>query len=276
MKLKILLSLLLGALIITTIFVVKQPSTTITIGAYEAKPHIDVTLDSLKISIESSPDDQIHVQMYGYRLNKDSVTIKEEANKFLIMEKESNNNWYKNFRIQSTPTIILQLPKAQVKSLTLNTLDGDCTIQDLTLDTVEVKTVAGFLQLNNISTSNANLLTQDGTVKVNKSTINNLSLTASAGDVTLQESRGANFTIQTTDGQIKIIEIVEQPNLHVTSEAGDIYIQYSLAPSSLQLITAGEDIDITLPKYDKKTSTIGDGVNILYAETKYGLVVIKK
>ena len=272
MKLKILLSLLLGALIITTIFIVKQPSTTITLGEYEAKSQIDVTLDSLKISIESSPDDQIHVQMYGSKLNKDSVKITEEANKLLITE----NELLGNFQLRSTPTIILQLPKAQIKSLSLNTMDGDCTIQDLTLDTVEVKTVASFLQLNNISTSNANLLTQDGAVKMNKSTINNLSITTSAGEVTLRESRGSDFAIQTTDGQIKIIEVVEQPNLHITSEAGDIYIQYKLAPSSLQLITAGEDIEITLPKYDKKTSTIGDGVNMLSAETKYGFVVIKK
>ena len=272
---KILLSLLLGALIITTIFVVKQPSTTITLGSYEAKSQIDVSLDSLKISIVSSPDDQIHVQMYGYKLNKDSVKITEEANKFLITEKD-NNRWHENFRLRSTPTIILQLPKAQIKALTLNTVDGDCTIQDLTLETVEVKTVAGFIQLNNISTSNANLLTQDGTVQMNKSAINNLSITTSAGDVTLRESIGSVFAIQTTDGQIKLIEVVEQPKLHVTSEAGDIHIQYKLAPSSLQLITSGEDIEITLPKYDKKTSTIGDGVNILSAETKYGYVVVKK
>lgn len=275
MKLKILLSLLLGALIITTIFVVKQPSTTITLGAYEAKSQIDVTLDSLKISIVSSPDDQIHVQMYGYKLNNDSVKITDEANKFIITEKD-NNKWHENFRLRSTPTIILQLPKAKIKALTLNTVDGDCTIQDLTLDTVEVKTVAGFLQLNNISTSNANLLTQDGKVQMYKSTINNLSITTSAGDVTLRESKGSVFSIQTTDGQIKLIEVVEQPNLHVTSEAGDIYIQYKLAPSSLQLITVGEDIEITLPKFDKKTSIIGNGVNILSAETKYGFVVIKK
>ncbi len=275
MKLKVLFPLLLGALIITTIIILKQPSTTITLGAYDAKSQIDVSLDSLKISIASSPDDQIHVQMYGNRLNKDSVKVTEEANKFLITEKD-NSKWLENFGFRSTPTIILQLPKSQIKALTLNTVDGDCTIQDLTLDTVEVKTVAGFLQLNNISTSNANLLTQDGTVKMNKNTTNNLSITTSTGDVTLRESKGSDFVIQTTDGQIKIIDVVEQPNLHATSEVGDIYIQYKLAPSSLTLITAGEDIDITLPKYDKKTSTIGEGVNILSVKTKYGFVVVKK
>ena len=268
--------LLLGAITLTSIGITKQLSTTITIGEYGAKPRIDVTLDSLKISIANSPDDQIHVQMYGYKLNKDIVTINEANDKFSITQSESTQKWYEKFRFRSTPTIILQLPKAQIKTLSLNTVDGDSTIQDLTVDSVEVETVAGFLKLNNLSSSDANLLTQDGTVKINKSTINHLSLTTSAGDVTLRESTGSDSAIQTTDGRIKLIEVVEQPNLHVKSEAGDISIQYKKAPSSLQLTTDGEEIEITLPKYDKKTSTVGSGINILSAETKYGSVVIKK
>ena len=136
--------------------------------------------------------------------------------------------------------------------------------------------MAGFLKLTNLVSSHANLLTQDGTIEVNKSTLNHLSLTTSAGDVTLLESTGSVSTIQTTDGRIKLVDVVEQPNLHVKSESGDISIQFKKAPSSLQLTTDGVEIEITLPKYEKKTGTIGSGTNRLSAETKYGSVVIKK
>ena len=275
MKRILFIMFLLGAIILASIVIMKQLSTTISIGEYEAKTHIDVTLDSLKISIASSPDDQIHVQMYGYKLNKDSVTITEETNKFSITQKESKRKWYENFRLRLTPTIILQLPDAQIKTLSLHTVDGESTIQDLTLDSVEVKTMAGFLKLTNLFSSHANLLTQDGTIEVNKSILNHLSLTTSAGDVTLRESTGSVSSIQTTDGRIKLIDVVEQPNLHVKSESGDISIQYMKAPSSLELTTDGVEIEIALPKYDKKTATVGSGTNSLFAETKYGTVVIK-
>lgn len=248
---KILVVLILGAIIVTTILFLKQTTNTITIGEFEAKPHINVSLDALKIAITSSPDDKIHVQMQGYKLNKDMMTLTEENDRFLITEQPSKKKWHENIQLRSAPTIILQLPQSQSKTLTLNTVDGDSIIQNVTLDAVQVETAAGLVNLNNLSTSNAELRTKDGPVTITKSAIDNLSIITSAGDVAIQASIGSVHTIQTTDGQIIMTEVIEQPNIHVKSVSGDIVIHY------------------------KKSSIIGDRANVLSAESKYGSVVIE-
>ncbi|GIN94079.1 hypothetical protein J22TS1_51300 [Siminovitchia terrae] len=272
---KMLFVLLLGIITVTIILFMKQPAKTMTIGEYEAMPHIDVTLDDLNIAISNSPDDKIHVQIQGHKLNKNMLTINEENNRFFIKEQQSKENWKENIRFRPTPTIIVQLPKSQSKSLTLKGADGDFNIEDLALDTVQVETSAGMAYLKKLSISNAELHTNDGNVTINKSAIENLNIASSAGDVAIKESTGSEHMIQTIDGQIKMTEATEQPNLHVKSVSGDIVIHYKKVPTSLQVTTVGPDIENTLPKYDKKTHMIGNGANVLSAETKDGVITIK-
>ena len=272
---KMFVVLLLGAILVTALLLLKQPTKTITIGEYEAMPHIDIALDVLNIEITSSPDDKIHVQIQGHNLKKDMLTITEKNNRFFITEQQRENNWYENIHLRSMPVIIVKLPKSQSKSLTLHNVDGNSIIQNIILDTLQLETAAGFMNLNNISTSNAKLHSNDGTVTITKSAIDNLSITTRAGDVAIKESTGSVHTIQTDDGQIKITEAIEQPNVYLNSISGDIFIHYKKTPTSLQLTTTGEDIKITLPDYDKKTFRIGEGTYILSAETIYGSIIIE-
>ena len=265
---KMLLVLLLGILTVTMILFMKEPAETITIGEYEAMPHIKVTLDELNIAISDSPDDQIHVQMQGHTLKKHRLTVNEENNRFVIKEQQRKKKWQENIHFRPTPTIIVQLPKSQSKSLTLKSAYGDVAVEDVALDTVQVETSAGMAYLKNLSTSKADLHTNDGNVTIAKSALENLNITSNAGDVAIKESTGSAHTIQTVDGYIEMTEATEQPNLHVKSVSGDIGIDYQKAPTSLQFITEGEDIEVTLPKYDKKT-------NILSAKTKDGGIMIK-
>ena len=267
--------LLLGVITVTIILYMKQPAKTMTIGEFEAMPHIDVTLDMLNIAISNSPDDKIHVQMQGHKLNKHLLTINEENNKFVIKEQQRKKNLQENIQFHATPTIIVQLPKSESKTLTFNGADGDFTIQDLAFDTVQLKTSAGIVYLKSLSASNAEIQSKDGNVTIANSAIDHLGITSTAGDVAIKESVGSAHTIQTADGQIKLTEAIEQPNVHVESLSGDIGIYYKKAPTSLRLMTARKDIEITLPNYDKKAHMIGDGANLLSAETKDGVIVIK-
>ncbi|HBZ11808.1 MAG TPA: hypothetical protein DEO65_18400 [Bacillus bacterium] len=272
---KILFVLLLGIITVTIILFMKQPAKTITIGEYEAVPHIDVTLDELNMAISNSPDDKIHVQMQGHKLNKNMLTIHEENNTFFMKEQKGKKNWKENIRFRPTATVIVQLPNSQSKTLALNGADGDFTIQDLELDTIQLETSAGVTYLKNLSASNTEIQSEDGNVTIANSAIDHLEITSTAGDVAIKESTGSTHTIQTVDGQIKLTKAAEQPNVHVKSVSGDIGIHYKESPTSLQLLTTGEDVEITLPKYNKKTGNIGDGSNILSAETKDGVIAIK-
>lgn len=272
---KMLFVLLLGIITVTIIFFMKQPGKTITIGEYGAMPHIDVTLNELNMAISNSPDDKIHVQMQGHKVNKNMLTINEENNQFFMKEQQRKKNWKENIRFRPTPTIIMQIPKSESKSLTLKGADGDFTIEDLALDTVQIETSAGMAYLKKLSISNAELHTNDGNVTIDKSALENLNIVSSAGDVAIKESTGSAHTIQTIDGQIKMTEATEQPKVHVKSVSGDIGIHYKKVPTSLQLTTVGQDIEMTLPKYDKKTNMIGNGANVLSAETKDGVIMIK-
>ena len=272
---KMFVVLLLGAILVTALLLLKQPTKTITIGEYEAMPHIDIALDVLNIEITSSPDDKIHVQIQGHNLKKDMLTITEKNNRFFITEQQRENNWYENIHLRSMPVIIVKLPKSQSKSLTLHNVDGSSIIQNIILDTLQLETAAGFMNLNNISTSNAKLHSNDGTVTITKSAIDNLSITTRAGDVAIKESTGSGQTIQTDDGQIMITEAIEQPNVYMKSNSGDISIHYKKTPTSLQVTTSGENIIITLPNFDKKTFKIGEGAYNLSAETNYGSIIIE-
>lgn len=267
--------LLLGIITVTIILFMKQPAKTITIGEYEAVPHIDVTLDELNMAISNSPDDKIHVQMKGHKVSENMLLLNEENNRFFMKEQQRKKKWKENIRFRPMPTIIMQLPKSENKSLILKGVDGDFTIEDLALDTVQVETSAGMVYLKKMSISNAELHTNDGNMTVAQSALDSLKIVSSAGDVAIKESTGSVHMIQTVDGQIKMTGTTEQPSLHVKSVSGDIGIQYKKVPASLQLTTTGPDIEITLPKYDKKTRMIGNGANVLSAETKDGVIRIK-
>ncbi len=272
---KIFIVLLLFIITIAFILFMKQPAKTITIGEYEAMPHINVTVDLLNIALSTSPDDKIHVEMQGHTLNKNMLTITEENHTFIIQEQKRKKNWLENIRFHSAATIIVQLPKTQSKTLTLKGADGDFTIQDLALDSVQLETTAGIASLKNLSVSTAELQTSDGNVTITKSTIDHLGITSNAGDITIIESTGSTYTIQTIDGQINMTKATQQPNVYISSVSGDIGIHYKEAPTSLQLTTTGVDVEITLPKYDKETRIIGDGSNRLSAKTNDGVIIIK-
>ncbi|USK55513.1 DUF4097 domain-containing protein [Cytobacillus solani] len=275
MKRTILAVLLLG-IVGTAIFFlyIKQPAKTITIGEYEAVSHLDVSLDMLNTEFINSSDDKIHVQIKGHQLNKNMVNIREEYNR-LVMEEQQKKKWTDHIHIRQTPTILVQLPKGQLKTLTLHTDDSNLNINDLVLESVEVRTSAGDVILENMSISYADIQSKDGSVSIAESTIENLSITTNAGDVAIKESKGITHKIQTVDGQIYITEAKEQPKVQAKSASGDIRIHYKKTPDSLRLTTAGEDIEILLPHYNKKAHIIGKGVNMLSAETEDGAVLIK-
>ncbi|WP_397540259.1 DUF4097 family beta strand repeat-containing protein [Rummeliibacillus pycnus] len=276
MQKKLFILLLLVIMSTVAILFMKQSTETITIGKYEAMPNIDVTLNELNIDIADSPDDKIHVQLKGPKLNKKMVIITEENNKFSIKEPQHKKKWKDYIHFRPTPTIVVQLPKAQSKTLTLNNADGDFTIQNLRLDKVQAEMSSGSANLKNTDITNAEFHMKDGNATIVKSAIENLSITTSSGDVAIKESTGSTQSIQTVDGQIKMTDATEQPSLHVKSVSGDIGIQYKKTPTSLQLKNSGAgDIKIKLPKYDKKTHIIGDGTNILSTETEDGSIVIK-
>src|SRR5690606_35722448 len=232
---KMLFILLLGIISVTVILFMKQPAKTMAIGDYEAMPHIDVTFDALNMVISNSPDDKIHVRLQGHKLNENKLSITEENDKFVIKEQQGKKKWKDHIHFRSTPTIIMQLPKSQITTLTLNGTDGDVTIQDLMLESVRVETSAGMTHLKKLSISNADIQTKDGNVTIAKSAIENLGITSTAGNVSIKDSTGSTHMIQTVDGQIKMTEAAEQPNVHVESVSGDIGIHYKKAPISLQL-----------------------------------------
>ena len=70
-----------------------------------------------------------------------------------------------------------------------------------------------------------------------------------------------------------ITEAIEQPNVYMKSNSGDISIHYKKTPTSLQVTTSGENSIISLPNFDKKTFKIGEGAYNLSAETNYGYMV---
>lgn len=275
MKKTMLAVLLLGIIGASIYLFMKQPAKTIIIGEYESIPHIDVKLDMLNIDFTSSPDNKIHVQIKGHQLNKNRVGIREENERFVVEELQQKKKWTDYIHLRQTPTILVQIPKGQLKTLTLHTVDGNSTINKLVLDSVEIKTAAGDAILKNMSISNANIQAKDGRVSIAKSSIEDFSITTNAGDVSIKDSTGINHKIQTVDGQINITEAKEQPKVQAKSTSGDIRIHYKKAPDSLRITTAGEDIEIMMPNYNKKTHIIGEGVNILSAETKDGAVLIK-
>ncbi|MEI3604501.1 DUF4097 family beta strand repeat-containing protein [Pseudogracilibacillus sp. SE30717A] len=272
---KILLVLLCGIIMVTIIYFMKQPDKTMTIGDYEAMPHIDVKVDILNIEIVESADDKIRVQLQGHTLDKNMLTISEENHTFVIKEQRREKSWTENIRFRPQASIIVQLPKSQNQTLTLSGRDGNIIIQDVTLDTAQLETSAGITQLKNLSASNAMIQSTDGNVTLADSAIDQLEITSTAGDVVIKESLGSTYTIQTIDGQIKMTEAKEQSNVRVRSVSGDIGIHYKEPPTSLQLAMDSPDIVVKLPTYDKETHLIGNGENKLSAETKDGTIRIK-
>ncbi|MEK4029228.1 DUF4097 family beta strand repeat-containing protein [Pseudobacillus sp. FSL P4-0506] len=272
---KMFVLLLLGTMGAGLILYLKQPVKTVAIGGYKAMPYIDITLDELNIDIADSPDDKIHLQIKGHTLNKNILSVSQKNNTFVLKETRQKKKWQENIHFRPMPTVVMKLPKSQSKALTINGAYGDLIIQGLELDTIQAGTSAGMAHVKNVIVSNAEFSTADGMVKIAKSSLKNLSITTDAGDVSIKESTGTAHTIRTADGQIKITEATEQPNIQLKSVSGDIGIQYIKTPASLQLVTAGEDMKIELPKYDRNTHAIGDGTNRLSAKTEDGGLVIQ-
>lgn len=276
MRKMLVMLLLLGLICTFIIFFSRQSPETISVGSFEAFATIDVDIVEFKTTIIDSPDNKIHVKLQGHKINKDMLKIKEENNTFFIKEKQKKKKWNDYISLRSKPSITIQLPKTYSKNLIISSVDGEFDIKELMLEKVLLDISSGAATLKNVSILHAELSTKDGNISVDKSTIDNLFISSNAGDVLLKEGAGSSYKIETIDGQIKMTDAIEQENVSIKSNSGDIRIQYKKAPVSLLLKTeTAGDTKIKLPNFKYETNLIGKGANTLSVESKNGSIFIE-
>lgn len=184
-------------------------------------------------------------------------------------------------------TIVVEVPK-QLESLTIKTMSGDLTCQDIFARALTMESMSGDIELEQVSTEEGIVKTKSGDFELNgfdskdlviktisgdiswkRSNVNESQVSTISGDVELKEIKANNLTVKTTSGDIEL-RSTEVSDTNLGSVSGDI--SGSFFTEKIRAKTTSGDITLTLDRRGRKliarTQSVSGGCSV-YAASEY-------
>ncbi len=219
---------------------------------------LDLTLDSLDLKIVPSDDDSCYLS-YRIATNKGEKPLTYAVQNGTLHLKENDvSNVYVHIDIDfltdfltsgrlpeadDTQTVILSVPKTQLKQLNIRSSYGDISMRGIAADNSSIQCANGDVELERCQLSQLQLNNDYGDIDFNHCTVNTADISLSNGDF---DAESTSFSGKNT----------------ITSDYGDVSI--SDTPENLQALTIQADTsygDISTPDSTDATTYHHDGVN---------------
>lgn len=219
---------------------------------------LDLTLDSLDLKILPSDDDSCYLSYriatskgekpLTYAVQNGTLHLKENdvSNVYVHIDIDFLTDLLTSGRLpeaDDTQTVILSVPKTQLKQLNIRSSYGDISMRGIAADNSSIQCANGDMELERCQLSQLKLSTDYGDIDFNHCTINTADISLSNGDF---DAESTSFSGKNT----------------ITSDYGDISI--SDTPENLQALTIQADTfygDISAPGNADSTTYHHDGVN---------------
>ncbi len=219
---------------------------------------LDLTLDSLDLKIVPSDDDSCYLSYriatskgekpLTYAVQNGTLHLKENdvSNVYVHIDIDFLTDLLTSGRLpeaDDTQTVILSVPKTQLKQLNIRSSYGDISMRGIAAVNSSIQCANGDMELERCQLSQLQLNNDYGDIDFNHCTLNTADISLSNGDF---DAESTSFSGKNT----------------ITSDYGDISI--SDTPENLQALTIQADTsygDISTPDSTDATTYYHDGVN---------------
>ena len=219
---------------------------------------LDLALDSLDLKIVPSDDDSCYLSYritankgekpLTYAVQDGTLHLKEngEATSYAHIDIDFLTDLLTSGRLpeaDDTQTVILSVPKTQLKQLNIRSSYGDISMRGIAADNSSIQCANGDMELERCQLSQLKLNNDYGDIDFNHCTLNTTDISLSNGDL---DAESTSFSGKNT----------------ITSDYGDISI--SDTPENLQALTIQADTsygEISTPNSTDTTTYHHDGVN---------------
>lgn len=176
---------------------------------------------SMDIEICKSKTGKNYVEYYDTDDWTSRVDVKDHVLKFTTEDKGKHKAIVSLGFGKDTATR-LYLADAEYKEISVTTLSGYVTIQDVNAETVNVSASSGDLYMKNINAPDSIMATSSsGDIDLENATAKQIELGANSGDIEMQDITAESLRMSTSSGDIDL-ESCDAEKFDITTSSGDV------------------------------------------------------
>lgn len=209
-----------GAVDLTTMKALHAEKKTVQIA--DAFDKIEIAgAGSMDIEICKSKTGKNYVEYYDTDDWTSHVDVKEHVLKFTTDDK-GKHKAVVSLGFGKDTTARLYLADAEYKEISVTTLSGYVTIQDVNAETVNVSASSGDLYMKNINATDSIMATSSsGDIDLKNATAKQIELGANSGDIEMQDITAESLRMSTSSGDIDL-ESCDAEKFDITTSSGDV------------------------------------------------------
>ena len=209
-----------GAVDLTTMKALHAEKKTVQIA--DAFDKIEIAgAGSMDIEICKSKTGKNYVEYYDTDDWTSHVDVKEHVLKFTTDDK-GKHKAVVSLGFGKDTTARLYLADAEYKEISVTTLSGYVTIQDVNAETVNVSASSGDLYMKNINVPDSIMATSSsGDIDLENATAKQIELGANSGDIEMQDITAESLRMSTSSGDIDL-ESCDAEKFDITTSSGDV------------------------------------------------------
>lgn len=176
---------------------------------------------SMDIEICKSKTGKNYVEYYDTDDWTSHVDVKDHVLKFTTDDK-GKHKAIVSLGFGKDTAARLYLADAEYKEISVTTLSGYVTIQDVNAETVNVSASSGDLYMKNINAPDSIMATSSsGDIDLENATAKQIELGANSGDIEMQDITAESLRMSTSSGDIDL-ESCDAEKFDITTSSGDV------------------------------------------------------
>ena len=176
---------------------------------------------SMDVEIRKSKTGNNYVEYYDTDDWTSHVDVKEHVLKFTTDDK-GKHKAVVSLGFGKDTAARLYLADAEYKEISVTTLSGYVTIQDVNAETVNVSASSGDLYMKNINAPDSIMATSSsGDIDLENATAKQIELGANSGDIEMQDITAESLRMSTSSGDIDL-ESCDAEKFDITTSSGDV------------------------------------------------------
>lgn len=209
-----------GAVDLTTMKALHAEKKTVQIA--DAFDKIEIAgAGSMDIEICKSKTGKNYVEYYDTDDWTSRVDVKDHVLKFTTDDK-GKHKAVVSLGFGKDTAARLYLADAEYKEISVTTLSGYVTIQDVNAETVNVSASSGDLYMKNINAPDSIMATSSsGDIDLENATAKQIELGANSGDIEMQDITAESLRMSTSSGDIDL-ESCDAEKFDITTSSGDV------------------------------------------------------
>ena len=246
-----------GAVDLTTMKALHAEKKTVQIA--DAFDKIEIAgASSMDIEICKSKTGKNYVEYYDTDDWTSHVDVKEHVLKFTTDDK-GKHKAVVSLGFGKDTAARLYLADAEYKEISVTTLSGYVTIQDVNAETVNVSASSGDLYMKNINAPDSIMATSSsGDIDLENATAKQIELGANSGDIEMQDITAESLRMSTSSGDIDLADATAK-QMELKASSGDIDLERCDA-EGFDITTSSGDVDMEITagrtyRFETKTNS---------------------